>query len=709
MPITGHDRRAWGPRRRAAIAGVIFIAALVLAASFAMIGGPDGESFARPAAFFHTLARSGAPAAIYLAAAVGIGRILTPLFQGSRDAWPLQAALGLALMFTLSHALGVLGLLSMPVAAGAVAVGLALLAHQLARHKPAVEPGMPAWALLALPSAALLLVAACQPPGWLWESEGAGYDALEYHLQLPQEWLAIGRITPLEHNVYSYHPGYVESAFTHVAAMYGAGPNAIPSQAPFHGMLAYEGRLLLSCQFLHAGLTLIAAWMIARASAAAARACAVDHEHARVGGALGGALFLATPWTVVVGSLAYNEMGLLALGAASLIAALDPERAPRPRGFMVGLLVGAACACKPTALLFVGLPAAVLMLGSARPRHWPALIAAGSLAGIVMLAPWLFRNALHGGNPVFPMVSSLFGRAHWTIEQTRRFADAHTFHGGLLQRLALLVLPDPAADTPVLVSRHRGLMHPQWLTFFPAVAASVIIAAAARRTRRFTATLGISLGAQLAAWLLATHLQSRFLLPLAIPGCMLVALAATAGPARILPSLAAACIVAQLVGTVTRFAAERQGRPNALLVPGPGILSGQLFTSADEADQAGLLTPEALLNLTKPPGRVYLLGGATPLYLAVPLLYHTTWDRSPIGEAIRANPGDDSRWAAVLTRLGVRCVLVDFAELERLRRSGWNDPDVTPDAVRDWLGRHARLVHAWPQAGRYLFDLEGAP
>ena len=48
--------------------------------------------------------------------------------------------------------------------------------------------------LLALPGLALLLTAACSPPGWLWGGSGAdpvgearGYDALEYHLQLPQE------------------------------------------------------------------------------------------------------------------------------------------------------------------------------------------------------------------------------------------------------------------------------------------------------------------------------------------------------------------------------------------------------------------------------------------------------------------------------------------------------------------------------------------
>ena len=78
------------------------------------------------------------------------------------------------------------------------------------------------WAAWGVPALALLLVAASSPPGWLWDSEGRGYDALEYHLQLPQEWLRMGRLAPLEHNVYSFLPGYIEAAFYHLAVATGA-------------------------------------------------------------------------------------------------------------------------------------------------------------------------------------------------------------------------------------------------------------------------------------------------------------------------------------------------------------------------------------------------------------------------------------------------------------------------------------------------------
>ncbi|MCP4591530.1 MAG: hypothetical protein GY842_12365, partial [bacterium] len=58
------------------------------------------------------------------------------------------------------------------------------------------------WLWLAVcPFAALAILAAVTPPGVLWAEEGNGYDVLEYHLQLPKEYLEAGRIDYVPHNV----------------------------------------------------------------------------------------------------------------------------------------------------------------------------------------------------------------------------------------------------------------------------------------------------------------------------------------------------------------------------------------------------------------------------------------------------------------------------------------------------------------------------
>ena len=54
----------------------------------------------------------------------------------------------------------------------------------------------------------MLVVAACAAPGWLWQTEFGGYDAMAYHLQLPREWFEQGRITTSTWNVYSAMPNY---------------------------------------------------------------------------------------------------------------------------------------------------------------------------------------------------------------------------------------------------------------------------------------------------------------------------------------------------------------------------------------------------------------------------------------------------------------------------------------------------------------------
>jgi hypothetical protein len=284
------------------------------------------------------------------------------------------------------------------VAWGVLLPGVVLLVRTIVREAGAgsVVEGSPivrvatshelAWPL-GLIVAMLIIVAACSPPGWLWASEGRGYDSLSYHLQLPQEWLASGRLWPSEHNVYSYLPGYIEGAFAHVALLAGAGRPGAGGE-PW-GLLADEGRGAFSAQFFSSAMALLASWTLAHVLR---RALAVPRE---IAGLMGVAL-LALPWVVVTASLSYNDVAVLLFFAGACAVAMDASMSPVRRGALAGLLVGAACSCKPTALLFVGAPVGLLLLSQSRRGDWGRLIAAGSFTGLAMIAPWLIRNALAG-------------------------------------------------------------------------------------------------------------------------------------------------------------------------------------------------------------------------------------------------------------------------------------------------------------------------
>src|ERR1043165_3456953 len=210
------------PARRSFLAAAgSLLALLVLIAWLSGIGGPH-DAGAGLVSVLYILITAAPPALAYLVGAIGLGSLFIPCTRHAAAPHAIQSALGLALMLSLSHALGALGLLSgttgLILGGAPVLLGIVLLARRLMRHASARGEiaGLIPWQVLAgLPAVALLLVAACSPPGWLWESEARGYDVLEYHLRLPQEWIAAGRIRPTDHNVYSYLPGHVESAFVH--------------------------------------------------------------------------------------------------------------------------------------------------------------------------------------------------------------------------------------------------------------------------------------------------------------------------------------------------------------------------------------------------------------------------------------------------------------------------------------------------------------
>lgn len=697
-PRTANPPSASGLGRLALAAGLVVAGACATSTIGAGSTAATGLS-----SVLYLLPTAGLAPALYLLASLGIGlSVVRWVAPGATHPLWLAAALGLGMMLMLSHAMGVAGLLHRWGALGTLAIGLALLAARLPLIVAASRSVRISvvW-LAAWPAAGVLLAAACNPPGWLWASEFAGYDALSYHLQLPREWHAAGRIWPVDHNVYSYLPSFLEAAFVHLGAALGS---------PRDGFVTPEGTALIACQLLHAGVTLLAACMAGAAARAMAFRCELA-DHASLAGAIAGSLVLATPWSVVTGSLAYNEMGMLLFIAAALLAAMETDLRPWRRGLLVGVFIGAACGCKPTAILF-GAPVAGLVLLRATPvRSWTPAVTICCVAGVVMLAPWLARNAAASGNPVFPQLSGLFGPGHWSAAQHDRYTAGHRFDGSVADALRLLVVPDPAdpaatPDRPI----HRGLAHPQWAFTGPLLAVAGAFGIALRSTRGWSLVLLAGVVTQLGAWALFTHVQSRFLLPVLVPAACLTGLAAAGGaarwsarrPVRIgVPALSAAIVLATSGMTVGVFAAQRTefGGPNTLLLPGPAAF---LVPSSDDPDS---MAPAVFLRTQLPPGsRVLLIGDAAPLYMPEGTLYATTWDTSPAAEPLERWSGAPEIAAFELGSIATH-VYLDAAELARLHASGWADPTLAIDAVAEMLTRGAEPVHAFNNRGQAVFRL----
>ena len=679
----------------------------------------------------------GWPAVLWLAAAWGWGRLAAGgLGPAVRESRVLPLAIGAAILLGLDSA--VLRLTATPAAAWTLtAAGLLGLAKnwRSSRRPPLAADGgggiaglRPVLPLLLpglLPGAALLMAAA-SAPGWLWASEFGGYDALSYHLQLPAEWAEAGRAGPLEHNVYSFLPNALEHAFLHL------------------GLLTGEPRTAgVAAQLLHAAMTLAAAATTASLARAAARAAGAEEAAAGWTAAAAGTLLLATPWSVVCGSLAYCEMAVLWMMAASmrltLAAAIED---PRPgddiaEGFAHGLLCGAAVAAKLTAGPLAVVPAILWWLLLRRPlrtrlaaRSVGLLAAAGTAGGVLLLAPWLLAGWRATGNPVFPFAADLLGHGHWNPGQVASWEAGHGT-GGVFAALGREWLAHGiAGDEP-----------PQW-GLLPAAGllGGVATAVLARgRGRRLLTAPALILLPAIVGWALLTHAQSRFLLPTAVPLAVATAVTpllaarangmASAGRAWLRVAVVLVTGV-QCLWSSLLLLSERDGRAG-IGIGATATFRGERHEQAmAAARQAGDRSRLEAILASAPPtwwirsglgpdARVLMIGEAAVLHHdPARIAYRTVWDRDLLTQwldaadrepATQDEAAPPASWAERARAAGFTHAYVDRVMLENWAARGWNDPRMRWETLEAASGRELPIVASFDGGGRLLVSLAADP
>jgi hypothetical protein len=532
----------------------------------------------------------------------------------------------------------------------AILIGGAMLAVVFLRGLPVPRtlPRCGPWALLWIlvgGCAGLWLAGAMRPPGTIGLLNGDAYDVLEYHLQLPREFYAAGRIGELRHNVYSYYPLGVEMLSLLAMRLRGG---------------AYEGACL--AKLLHGAFAVLGA---------AGVFCALRRPE-RLRGRFAVVLLASFPAVLYLSWLAFCELAVvcyLALAAGWLRNWLE-----KPSGrsaAAIGLMLGAACAMKYLAVAFVAAPvAAVMAVASVRSvKEMPsrkrlkhlALVAALTL---VLFAPWLARNAAYTGNPVFPLATGVFGCGHWSAQQQQRWRDGHApgEHPP--------VPPPPGWVAPPHESRAKQIWkhvitNPMFGTLMMTVlGASLAAPAISRRsaeTLRWDLALTGVFAAQLAVWFVFTrNLPWRFLAPAVVPMVLLISggLARLAEIKRAVPGgIAAAMVITVLVAVNLRAGIGRFQKETAKIGPtGPNTIH----------DIASNMPPaEWLGDRSRPDGecKLLLLGEAKNFYFPPETLYATVFDRHPL-EACEAAGGPEI--LRELRRRGITHIFVNWHELWRL-------------------------------------------
>jgi hypothetical protein len=447
------------------------------------------------------------------------------------------------------------------------------------------------------------------------------FDAIEYHLEAPKEYFLTGRIGFLPHNVYASMPFSIEM-------LHLIGMNVVNDW--WRGALV--GQLLVASFAPMAGLAI---WLTARRWGSPRAAWVAT------------AVYLTTPWIYRLAAIPYVE-GPLCYYHAALVwsAGMAWGASPESRSrwwFAIGLLAGGAMAIKYPALISAVLPFGVVALAAAWRVKSSRIVIAFSLGVLMVMGPWLVKNVVDTGNPVYPLGYRVFGGRDWDDTREAKWENAHgrkSIEAGAF----ISAIVDVAGRS-------------DWQS--PALAALAPLALLRRGSRRVVGLIGGYVVYLFLTWWLLTHRLDRFWLPL-IPG-----LAVLAGLGADWTRSKAWTALLGFILTVT-IAANFAYCSTALA--GLNEWTGDLLQMRTGVPTM-LNPPLARLDAELPIGaKPLLVGQAAVFHLTHAVVYNTVFDRESFESIDRDRSPDEVR--AELARRGITHIYVDWHEIERYRAPG---------------------------------------
>ena len=398
----------------------------------------------------------------------------------------IESALGMGVAMLGLFGMGLLGLYSTPAAVVLVALQLlamgdprAIVADFRARWKrarQALENRLPAERFFGWIIAMVAIMTGLQSL-----TPETSQDALVYHLAAPDLYIQQGSFHFIRGNFYASFPQNVEMIYT-LALLIGDASLA----AWYHW------------------------WM--GGCAALAVACVARRLAGGRGGLVAAAVFMTIPSAALVSTWAYVEMGWVLFQMLAILCFLAWRREGALTWIVLaGVFAGLAAGCKYTGgtigLILLGLIVAVgrPALSGFRPR-----IATGVVFGCVVatvVAPWLLKNVVFTGNPLYPFLHGVFGGRDWDAGRAAAFGMFVKNWGSVASLGDWLLLPLHLTfgSRFASIESFDGMIGPAFLLGIPLVIAGI------RRDANFvvvafiTAALGVF-------WLATTH-QIRFLLP----------------------------------------------------------------------------------------------------------------------------------------------------------------------------------------------------
>ncbi|WP_422926761.1 ArnT family glycosyltransferase [Singulisphaera sp. PoT] len=467
------------------------------------------------------------------------------------------------------------------------------------------------FAVVAGPFVILMLLGAMLPT--------IDFDAIEYHVQGPKEYFQAGRISFLPHNVYTSMPFSVEM-------LHLLGMEVLNDW--WWGALVGQVMIALYAPAAAAMVAIVAArWGSPRAAWIAA------------------IVYLSTPWIYRLGVLPYVEGPLCYYHAALIWAASRAWGFAEPRlrdraWVVVGLFAGGAMACKYPALVSAVVPFWLVALAASIKVRSPRVVLAFILGWGVVMAPWLVKNVIDTGNPVYPLGYRVFGGSHWSPELDAKWSKAHGPRAILLTALG---------SSLVDVAGRSDWQSPLYLALAP-------LAFLRTGTRRESLLLWGFVLYLFATWWLLTHRLDRFWLPLLPPLAMLAGFGADWVRSRVWTT----CL-----GFIMGLAIISNLAYSSTALVGLNEWTGDLVHLRTDIPRR-LNPPLARLGESLPPNsKVLLVGQAAVFHLDRPIVFNTVFNEETIETLTRDKSPGEVRKA--LTERGITHVYIDWFEVNRYR------------------------------------------
>ncbi|MFA5864704.1 MAG: hypothetical protein WC975_08445 [Phycisphaerae bacterium] len=529
-----------------------------------------------------------------------------------------------------------------------------------------------------VPFLILTLLCAAIPPGVLWSAEGFGYDILEYHLQAPKEWFQAGAISFLPHNVYANFPFNAEMLYLLAMVLKGN-----PYQAVYLAQLIHVGFAILF---------IAAIWFFTRPAGlkstcfatVAAGTCA---------------------WVPYLAPLAYVEMGMLFTGAVAmgLIFRMKDEQVQSPvrYGVLIGLVLGLCAGFKYTALAMIAAP--LILVGfiffarQVKIRRAIFATVVMSVICFVGISPYLIRNFIWTGNPVFPLGYKYFGGRGWDSQSAARFDAGHSVNENekpikaRLEKLYWAGFKNIIADSFLAehykakgdFNRANAIFNPPGIGDLPTYGLAILILPwlvfLTRRQRLSDWLLLLVFILQTLVWLFATHLQARFTIPWLIVLPFMVGRSAEAyGRGRF--SIGMILITVITIASVYLNFSESYKRylRHTYFENQPINWFGQ-----EQAFVAGKIPGYEYLEIINknPSAKTLLLGDVRPFYVRGPVLYWTVFNRNDFAAAAGSKRTKEVKDYLAATRPDF--IFVDWTEIIRLSNSYGFDESITPTLLNN--------------------------